>query len=76
MTSKIEIESKEVSWLVDDIAVYGTLTFPKTGKAKAAVVFVAGSGPTDRDWLSPLLPGKNGSAKLLITRQKKCYFEK
>jgi pimeloyl-ACP methyl ester carboxylesterase len=29
------------------------------------VVFVAGSGPTDRDWCSPLLPGKNGSGKLL-----------
>jgi uncharacterized protein len=26
---------------------------------------VAGSGPTDRDWCSPLLPGKNGSGKLL-----------
>lgn len=26
---------------------------------------VAGSGPTDRDWTSPLLPGDNGSARLL-----------
>jgi pimeloyl-ACP methyl ester carboxylesterase len=26
---------------------------------------VAGSGPTDRDWNSPLLPGSNGSARLL-----------
>jgi len=26
---------------------------------------VAGSGPTDRDWNSPLLPGTNGSARLL-----------
>ncbi|MEI7771080.1 MAG: hypothetical protein WCI67_13875, partial [Chloroflexales bacterium] len=30
-----------------------------------AVVFVAGSGPTDRDWNSPLIPGTNGSAALL-----------
>jgi hypothetical protein len=30
-----------------------------------AVVMVAGSGPTDRDWNSPLLPGTNGSARLL-----------
>jgi uncharacterized protein len=29
------------------------------------VVMVAGSGPTDRDWNSPLLPGSNGSARLL-----------
>jgi hypothetical protein len=26
---------------------------------------VAGSGPTDRDWNSPLLPGTNGSGRLL-----------
>src|SRR5215213_2840416 len=26
---------------------------------------VAGSGPTDRNWNSPLLPGSNGSAALL-----------
>jgi pimeloyl-ACP methyl ester carboxylesterase len=26
---------------------------------------VAGSGPTDRDWNSPLLPGTNGSARLI-----------
>jgi alpha-beta hydrolase superfamily lysophospholipase len=29
------------------------------------VIMVAGSGPTDRDWNSPLLPGTNGSARLL-----------
>ena len=29
------------------------------------LLLLAGSGPTDRDWNSPLLPGKNGSAKLL-----------
>ena len=34
-------------------------------EAHSAVVFVAGSGPTDRNWCSPLLPGTNGSAKLL-----------
>ena len=28
-------------------------------------MFVAGSGPTDRNWCSPLLPGTNGSGKLL-----------
>jgi pimeloyl-ACP methyl ester carboxylesterase len=29
------------------------------------VLLLAGSGPTDRDWNSPLLPGKNGSARQL-----------
>jgi pimeloyl-ACP methyl ester carboxylesterase len=28
-------------------------------------VFFAGSGPTDRNWTSPLLPGKNGSGSQL-----------
>jgi hypothetical protein len=32
------------------------------------VVFLAGSGPTDRDWLSPLLPGRNGSGRQLAER--------
>jgi hypothetical protein len=30
-----------------------------------AVIFVAGSGPTDRNWNSPLIPGTNGSGALL-----------
>ncbi len=59
------IESREVSWKVYGIDVYGTLTSPKNDAMHPAVVFVAGSGPTDRDWCSPLLPGDNGSAKLL-----------
>jgi uncharacterized protein len=60
-----EIESKEVEWKVNDISVYGTITRPKSRDAGSAVVFVAGRGPTDRDWCSPFLPGKNGSGKLL-----------
>ena len=60
-----EIESKDVEWKVNDISVHGTITRPKNRDARLAVVFVAGSGPTDRDWCSPLLPGKNGSGKLL-----------
>ncbi len=42
-----------------------TLLLPDTKAPSACLVFFAGSGPTDRDWLSPLLPGKNGSAKQL-----------
>jgi pimeloyl-ACP methyl ester carboxylesterase len=60
-----EIEDKEVSWKVFDIPVYGTITAPTTEGSHSAIVFVAGSGPTDRNWCSPLLPGTNGSAKLL-----------
>ncbi|MGD0330971.1 MAG: alpha/beta hydrolase [Nitrososphaeria archaeon] len=59
------IENREVTWKVLDILVYGTITTPKDKEAHSAVIFVAGSGPTDRNWCSPLLPGTNGSAKLL-----------
>jgi hypothetical protein len=59
------IQNREVTWKVLDIPVYGTITAPADEEAHAAVVFVAGSGPTDRNWCSPLLPGTNGSGKLL-----------
>jgi pimeloyl-ACP methyl ester carboxylesterase len=62
---KWAFENKEVKWKVDEIPVYGTITRPKDEGPHTAVVFVAGSGPTDRNWCSPLLPGTNGSAKLL-----------
>lgn len=59
------IEDREVTWKVLDIPVYGTITAPTDKEIRAAVIFVAGSGPTDRNWCSPLIPGTNGSAKLL-----------
>ncbi len=47
-----------------------TLTLPENDGAVPCVVFFAGSGPTDRDWNSPLLPGKNGSgAQLALALQ-------
>ena len=64
-TEKQDFENEEVEWKVDEISVYGTLTHPKDENPHCALVFVAGSGPTDRDWCSPLLPGTNGSGKLL-----------
>jgi pimeloyl-ACP methyl ester carboxylesterase len=56
---------KEVTWPLDDTTMAATLTLPEGGGPFPAVVFVAGSGPTDRNWNSPLLPGRNGSAALL-----------
>jgi hypothetical protein len=54
-----------VSWVLDEIAINGTLTRPHGEGPFPAVVFVAGSGPTDRDWNTPAVPGTNGSAALL-----------
>ena len=56
---------EEVTWALDDTTVSATLTRPEGDGPFPAVLFVAGSGPTDRDWNSPLLPGRNGSAALL-----------
>jgi uncharacterized protein len=58
-------ESAEVTWLLDSITMYGTLIRPSGPGPFPGVVMVAGSGPTDRDWNSPLLPGSNGSARLI-----------
>src|ERR1043165_2032733 len=66
MTDQIAYaESTEVSWPLEATTVYGTLVRPSGPGPFPAVVMVAGSGPTDRDWNSPLLPGTNGSARLL-----------
>ncbi|HEX6477564.1 MAG TPA: alpha/beta hydrolase [Ktedonobacteraceae bacterium] len=58
-------ESSEVNWQLDSTTIYGTLVRPFGPGPFPAVVMVAGSGPTDRDWNSPLLPGSNGSARLI-----------
>src|SRR5215469_10820495 len=57
--------SVELTWELDGITMSGTMTLPEGDGPFPAVVLVAGSGPTDRDWCSPLLPGTNGSARLL-----------
>lgn len=58
-------QSSEVSWQLDSITMSATLVMPPGAGPFAGVVMVAGSGPTDRDWNSPLLPGTNGSALLI-----------
>lgn len=54
-----------VAWLVDEIEVGASLTRPAGEGPFPAIVMVAGSGPTDRNWNTPLLAGSNGSAALL-----------
>ena len=56
---------EEVNWKIGETTVYGTITKPNDNKIHPAILFIAGSGPTDRDWNSPILPGTNGSGKLL-----------
>ena len=58
-------QSLEVTWPLGPTTVYGTVVMPEGAGPFPGVVLVAGSGPTDRDWDSPLLPGTNGSGRLL-----------
>ena len=44
---------------------YGTLLVPDSPRRVPAVLLIAGSGPTDRNGNSTLLPGPNNSLKLL-----------
>src|SRR5512139_4295787 len=65
MSTQNDARAEQVSWKVDDIDVEATLTWPIGDGPYPAIVMVAGSGPTDRNWNSPLIPGTNGSAALL-----------
>lgn len=44
---------------------YGTLARPQSQSRVPVVLIISGSGPTDRDGNSPMLPGANNSLKLL-----------
>lgn len=59
------IASTELDWSLDETKMSATLVRPAGAGPFPAVVMVAGSGPTDRNWNTPLLPGTNGSARLL-----------
>jgi hypothetical protein len=61
----VETAATEVTFIADGRTVPGTVIAPTTGGPWPAVVILAGSGPTDRDWNSPLIPTHNGSGKLL-----------
>ncbi len=70
----LAVISEEVSWQMGETIVAATITRPDDKDIHPAIVFVAGSGPTDRDWNSPLLPGTNGSAKLLAEELARSGF--
>lgn len=59
--------ARDVQWTIGATTVEGTLVRPGGQGPFPAVVMVAGSGPTDRDWNSPLLPGAHGSGRLLAS---------
>ncbi len=50
------MKSEEISWKIGETTVGATLTTLDEPGKSAAVVFIAGSGPTDRNWESPSSP--------------------
>jgi uncharacterized protein len=62
------MKSKDVSWDIGQTVVDGTITSPDEPGTFPGVIFIAGSGPTDRNWETPLLPGSNGTARILAER--------
>ena len=66
----VDTVSEEVTWEIGETTVYGTVTRPDDNKTHPAILFIAGSGPTDRDWNSPLLPGTNGSGNSITVFKK------
>ncbi len=72
LEADLPISSREITFTAAGRTIPGTYVWSTAGKQpgvaprkRPTLVLMAGSGPTDRDWNSPLLEGKNGSAKLL-----------
>ena len=57
--------SEDVLLETDLGPLYGTLEIPESPAPKAVALIISGSGPTDRDGNSAMLPGKNNSLKYL-----------
>lgn len=60
--------STDVEWTIKNRRIFGTVVQPKGGLSRAGVLFIAGSGPTDRNWENKALQGTNGSARQLAER--------
>ncbi len=57
--------SRDVTWSIGATTAAATITMPDGKGPFPGVVMVPGSGPTDRDWCSTLIPGRNCSGALL-----------
>lgn len=64
-TADTTVVSEPVTLQTPTATLYGTLERPQSQSRVPVVLIIAGSGPTDRDGNSPLLPGANNSLKLL-----------
>ena len=66
LTTALPAQETPVTLETKSGALHGTLLLPANASGPVPVaLLIAGSGPTDRDGNSPLLPGKNNSLKLV-----------
>jgi pimeloyl-ACP methyl ester carboxylesterase len=65
VTKTWPIASQDVELTAGGHKLGATIVAPTDPGPWPAVLLFAGSGPTDRDWNSQLMPGDNGSGKLL-----------
>jgi len=63
--ASLATRSEDITISVGTRSVPATVVTPTEPGPWPGIVLLAGSGPTDRDWNSPMLPAKNGSGKLL-----------
>jgi hypothetical protein len=59
------VSSDSVKLVTHTGTIFGTLEMPAASGPVPVVVIIAGSGPTDRNGNSPLVPGANNSLRLL-----------
>ncbi len=69
-----EVVSRDVAWNVNGTTITATIVQPVGKGPYPGVVMVAGSGPTDRNWCSTQLPGKNCSGALVADELAKAGF--
>ncbi|OEK04431.1 alpha/beta hydrolase [Roseivirga misakiensis] len=58
-------KEEEVLLDVENGSLGGVVTYPETRKKTPVVLIIQGSGPTDKDGNSAVVPGKNNSLKML-----------
>ncbi len=56
---------EEVTFEAAGTTIRGTISGPESPGRHPGLLLIAGSGPTDRNWVNPLIPGTNGSGRLL-----------
>lgn len=64
--------SEPITVEANGLRLHGTLQLPTSKGPFPVVLIIAGSGPTDRDGNSPLLPGKNNGLKMLAEALADC----